>query len=86
MSEISDLRGFLMKSIKELADSDASGEALDDTVKRCRAQGEMARTYVQTIKAEIDAFKVAFDAGVINQNNAQNSGLKQLISHQKNEQ
>lgn len=79
MSEMAELRGFLMKSIRELADSDASGEELDNTVKRCKAQGEMVRTYVQTVKAEIEAFSVAVDAGIINQSNVENSSLKKLI-------
>lgn len=80
MSEMSELRGFLMKSVRELADSDAGGEDLDNTVKRCKAQSDMARTYIQTVKAEVEAFNAAFDAGIITQNNAKNSGLQKLIS------
>lgn len=79
MSEMAELRGFLMKSIRELADSDASGEELDNTVKRCKAQGEMVRTYVQTVKTEIEAISLAFDAGIINQNSAKSTSLKKLI-------
>jgi len=85
MSEMAELRGFLMKSIRELADSDASGEELDNTVKRCKAQGEMVRTYVQTVKAEIEAFSVAIDAGIINEINAENSSLKKLIESSNHE-
>lgn len=85
MSEMAELRGFLMKSIRELADSDASGEELDSTVKRCKAQGEMVRTYVQTVKAEIEAFSVAVDAGIINEINAENSSLKKLIESSNHE-
>ena len=58
-----DIRGFLMKQMAELADSDLTGEELAEKIKKAQATSQVATTYINAVKTEIDAYKVFEDTG-----------------------
>ena len=58
-----DMRGFLLKQMAELADSDKSGADLAEAVERAKASAIIAGTYIQAVKTEIDAIRLLDETG-----------------------
>lgn len=60
-----DVRGFLLKQMKELADSDLKGAVLAEKIKKAQATSQVATAYISAVKTEIDAYKVFDDTGTL---------------------
>lgn len=58
-----DVRDFLLKQMAELADSDLKGEELDEKVRKAQATSQVATTYINAVKIEVDAYKVFEETG-----------------------
>lgn len=60
---MNDVRDFLMKQLKELADSDASAEEMALKIERAKATSTVASTFIASVKCEIDAIETAHETG-----------------------
>lgn len=58
-----DVRGFLMKQLAELADSDATPEEMAARIDRAKATAGVAGTYCETVKLEMEAIKLFDETG-----------------------
>lgn len=58
-----DVRDFLLKQMAELADSDATPEQQAQVIERAKATSQVATTYIQAVKTEIDAIKLYDETG-----------------------
>lgn len=58
-----DVRDFLLKQMAELADSDLKGEELAEKVRKAQATSQVATTYINAVKIEVDAYKVFEETG-----------------------
>lgn len=63
MSTMNDVRDFLMKQLKELADSDATPEEMALKIERAKASSMVAGTFIASVKCEIDAIETAHETG-----------------------
>lgn len=60
-----DIRDFLMKQMAELADSDLKGEELTEKIKKAQATSQVATTYINAVRTEVDAYKVFEISGML---------------------
>lgn len=58
-----DVRDYLLKQMAELADSDATAEEQAARIERAKATSQVAQTYIQAVKTELDAIRVMDDTG-----------------------
>lgn len=58
-----DVRDFLLKQMAELADSEATPEEQAQIIERAKATSQVATTYIQAVKTEIDAIKLYDETG-----------------------
>lgn len=62
---ISDVRDFIGKAIKEVANSDATPEEMAVVLERAKQTSALASAYVQVVKCELDGARMYADHGVI---------------------
>lgn len=62
---ISDVRDFIGKAIKEVANSDATPEEMAAVLERAKQTCALAGAYVQVVKCELDGARLYADHGVI---------------------
>lgn len=62
---ISDVRDFIGKAIKEVANSDATPEEMSAVLERAKQTSALASAYVQVVKCELDGAKLYAEHGVI---------------------
>lgn len=62
---VSDMQDFIGKAIRELSDSDATPDEMQQVIERAKAIGALTGQYVQLVRCEIDAAKVYSEHGVI---------------------
>lgn len=58
-----DVRGFLMKQLAELADSDATPEEMATVIDRAKATASVAGTYCESVKLEMEAIRLLDETG-----------------------
>ena len=58
-----DVREYLLKQMAELADSDATPDEQAARLERAKATSQVAQTYIQAVKIELDAIRVMDETG-----------------------
>lgn len=64
-SQLQDVRDYLSKSLRELADSDASAEEMARIIERAKATSQVSGAIVATVKVELDAIRTAERTGML---------------------
>lgn len=64
-NKMADVRDFLVQALEDLSDPNADAERMARTIERAKTISTVAGTYVQTVKVEIDARRLADDIGVM---------------------
>ena len=62
---VEDVRGFLLKQLAELADSDMTSDEANVAIEKAKATSLVAATYVNAVRAEIEAVKVYDETGLL---------------------
>jgi hypothetical protein len=64
-NKMSDVRDYLVQALEDLSDQGAEPEKMARTIERAKTISAVASTYVQTVKVEIDARRLADEIGVM---------------------
>jgi len=64
-NKMSDVRDFLVQALEDLSEQGADAEKMAQTIERAKTISSVASTYVQSVKVEIDARRLADEIGVM---------------------
>lgn len=62
-NKMSDVRDYLVQALEDLSDTGADAEKMARTIERAKTISTVAGTYVQAVKVEMDALRLADDIG-----------------------
>lgn len=62
---LEDVKDYLVKQLAELSDSDLDGDELARKVERAKTTSLLAATYINAVRTEIDALRLADDIGML---------------------
>lgn len=62
---VKDVRGFLLKQLAELADSDMTAEQAKVVIEKAKTTSQVAATYVNAVRVELDAVKLFDETGML---------------------
>ncbi|UGB46953.1 hypothetical protein LQ772_06590 [Frateuria edaphi] len=64
-NKMADVRDYLVQALEDLSDPNADADKMARTIERAKTISTVAGTYVQTVKVEIDARRLADEIGVM---------------------
>jgi hypothetical protein len=64
-NKMADVRDYLVQALEDLSDPNADADKMARTIERAKTISTVAGTYVQTVKVEIDARRMADEIGVM---------------------
>jgi hypothetical protein len=64
-NKMADVRDYLVQALEDLSDPGADTNKMARTIERAKTISTVASTYVQTVKVEIDARRLADEIGVM---------------------
>lgn len=62
---VNDVRDFLIKQMAELADSDMDAEKAKLVIEKAKASSQVAATYINSVRAEVEAVRVFDETGLL---------------------
>ena len=62
-NKLSDVRDYLVQALEDLSDKDVTPEQMQQTIERAKTISQVSGTYIQAVKIEVDAIRMAYDTG-----------------------
>lgn len=64
-NKLQDVRDHLVQAMEALNEEGAEPETVQRAISRAKAMSNVANSYIESVKVEIDAIRVAEDVGLI---------------------